>query len=275
MPLSKGRVASLPFKKSRSELAFQQPARPAVLLLHGFMGAASDWRAVVAALEVQYRCLAVDLPGHGRSVGLAREAYTMAGAAKGLVKVLDEAGLERCAIVGYSMGGRLALYFALAYPERCTRLLLESASPGLEAEAERAARRAEDEGRARRLVEEGLAVFLKNWYHQPLFASLGRQEGLVETLIARRLRNDPHELARSLRGMGTGQQPSLWERLGDLRVSTLALTGALDPKYAGIVRRMGRLNPHVQAVVVSGAGHNVHAEAPALYLNHLNDFLNA
>ena len=108
------------------------PDHPAVLFLHGFMGSSADWKDVVAATMDLAFCITPDLPGHGASLGLTPEAYTMEGTTRAVVQTLDELEVERPAIVGYSMGGRLALYLALRYPERCAGLFLESASPGLE-----------------------------------------------------------------------------------------------------------------------------------------------
>ncbi len=169
----------------------------AVLFLHGFMGSAEDWRGVTAALDDRFRCLAVDLPGHGASLGLPPEDYTIEGTTRALIRLLDLLGIERPAVVGYSMGGRLALYLALHHPERCAGLFLESASPGIEDAAERRARREADEEWARRLQED-FGTFLADWYRQPPFASLARHEGLVEAMIEARARNDPGEPAPAL-----------------------------------------------------------------------------
>jgi pimeloyl-ACP methyl ester carboxylesterase len=111
--------------------------RPAVLFLHGFMGSGADWAAVISALDERFYCVAPDLPGHGRSLGLTPQAYTINGAAKMLRELLDGLGISRAALAGYSMGGRLALYLALRHPEECPGLFLESASPGIEDAAER------------------------------------------------------------------------------------------------------------------------------------------
>jgi 2-succinyl-6-hydroxy-2,4-cyclohexadiene-1-carboxylate synthase len=245
---------------------------PAVLFLHGFMGSSVDWQDTLATLDGRYRYLAADLPGHGDSVGLPPEAYTTEGAARAVLDLLDELDIGHPAIVGYSMGGRLALYLALRHTERCAGLFLESASPGIEGAPERWARREADEARARRL-EEDFGSFLAAWYRQPLFASLARREGLVEKVIEARRHNDPMELARSLRGMGTGRQPSLWGELEALGAPTLAVAGALDETYAGISRRMAELGPRLQTTLVPGAGHNVRLEAPESYLVLLQDFL--
>jgi 2-succinyl-6-hydroxy-2,4-cyclohexadiene-1-carboxylate synthase len=245
---------------------------PTVLFLHGFMGSAEDWREVTAALDDRFRCLAVDLPGHGSSLGLPPEDYTIEEAERALLQLLDELGVGRPTIVGYSMGGRLALYLALHHPERCAGLFLESASPGIEDAAQRRARREADEEWVGRL-EEDFGTFLADWYRQPLFASLARHEGLVEAMIEARARNDPAELARSLRGMGTGRGSSLWGELADIRVPALAVAGELDKKFVEISHRMASISALVRVAVVPGAGHNVRAEVPRTYLGLLETFL--
>ncbi|MBA2714597.1 MAG: 2-succinyl-6-hydroxy-2,4-cyclohexadiene-1-carboxylate synthase [Rubrobacteraceae bacterium] len=246
---------------------------PAVLFLHGFMGSSADWRDVMAAIGDRAFCIALDLPGHGASLGLAPDAYTIEGTARAVAHVLDKLDIERPEIAGYSMGGRLALYLALRYPERCAGLFLESASPGLESAKEQKVRRAADEEGAKRLESGDFKQFLSDWYQQPLFASLARKDKLLQQTIAVRRRNDPVELARSLRGMGTGSQPSLWGELENLAVPALAVAGGLDEKYAMISSRMASINPRIQSDLVRDAGHIVHDEATAEYVALLRRFL--
>ncbi len=244
---------------------------PVVLFLHGFMGARGDWDEVAGRLVPDLRCLAVDLPGHGEAVGLPDEAYTFPATAAALAATLDALGIGRCRVVGYSMGGRLALYFALAHPERCARLVLESASPGLRTEAERAKRRSLDAWRAD-AAEADFAGFLDRWLRLPIFALLDADARAA--FAERRRRNDPAELARSLRGSGTGRQPSLWPDLSRLAVPTLAVAGAADAKFAEIAFAMSVAGPPVVPMVVSG-GHTVHAQRPALFAALVRDFLRA
>ena len=244
-----------------------------MLFLHGFMGRAGDWRGISTGLNERLFRVAVDLPGHGASLGMPPDRYTMGGAARSVLEVLDGAGVEQSTVVGYSMGGRLALYLALRHPDRCAGLFLESASPGLKDTGERAARRRADEEKAARLEAGDLRGFLQAWYGQPLFASLARDEDLLRRTIEDKTRNDPAELAKSLRGMGTGSQPPLWEELPGLRVPALAVAGGLDEKFVGISRRMASLDASMRAAVVPGAGHNVHTEAPGAYLSLLESFL--
>jgi 2-succinyl-6-hydroxy-2,4-cyclohexadiene-1-carboxylate synthase len=246
---------------------------PAVLFLHGFMGSSADWREVMAVIGDQTFRIAVDLPGHGASLGLPPDTYTIEGATRAVIRTMDGLEVDCPIVAGYSMGGRLALYLALHYPSRCAGLFLESASPGLEGAGERAARRAADEWKAERLESGDFEAFLLDWYRQPLFASLARDENVLRRTVEARRRNDPAELARSLRGMGTGSQPPLWGELEGLAVPALAITGELDEKYAGISSRMASINPRIESAVVPGAGHTVHAETPVEFTSLLWRFV--
>jgi 2-succinyl-6-hydroxy-2,4-cyclohexadiene-1-carboxylate synthase len=91
---------------------------PTFLFLHGFMGSSADWREVMGAMGDRTHCIAVDLPGHGASLGLPPDTYTIEGATRAVIRTLDDLQIFHPIVAGYSMGGRLALYLALRYPER-------------------------------------------------------------------------------------------------------------------------------------------------------------
>lgn len=246
---------------------------PVLCFLHRFMGSAADWTPIVEALGKSAYCVTIDLPEHGHSRKRPASEYSMEGATRAVADVLDAEGIEQCTLVGYSMGGRLALYFAGKHLDRVRRLALESASPGLCTEDERAQRRRLDAERAAR-IREDLTAFLEDWYRQPLFASLDCH-GLVDEMVARRSANDPIELTRVLEGLGTGTKPSLWEQLSEVTVPTLVISGELDAKYDRITEQTADRLPTKRRVLVSKAGHNVHAERPQAYLAHLGRFLEA
>lgn len=248
------------------------PTGPALLFLHGFMGLGADWAPVVERLADRYRCITVDLPGHG--AGAVPGPFGFGATIDALGEVLNAHGIAQAVWVGYSMGGRLALHAALTRPERMRALVMESASPGLASPEARAARRAEDEARAQRLEAEPFEAFLERWYRLPLFTSLARHPDLLQARIARRVATQtPDRLADALRALGTGRQPSGWERLGQLRPPALALAGALDAKYVQLTAQMAHRQPALQVAVVPGAGHDVHTERIDTYLAVLRPFL--
>ncbi|MEM6647976.1 MAG: 2-succinyl-6-hydroxy-2,4-cyclohexadiene-1-carboxylate synthase [Bacteroidota bacterium] len=233
-------------------------AKPApTVWLHGFMGSGADWSDVTATLPGEH--LAIDLPGHGANIGLPDAAYTMAGATAQLLATLDAKGWDSVNLVGYSMGGRLALYIAVHHPERIRRLVLISASPGLKTEAERAARRAVDAERAEAIAAD-FDAFLDQWYTLPVFDSL--PDDVAADQARRKRANDPHELAKSLRFMGTGSQPSLSPRLADVAMPTTLILGARDAKFIHIAQAMKAANDAFDLRVIAKAGHMVHIEQP-------------
>lgn len=247
-----------------------------LLLLHGFMGSADDWLPFQYEWMQDHLTIAPDLPGHGRTATPADPARTHIEAVTAdLLAICDEYAPGRpLDVLGYSMGGRAALAFALSNPQRVRSLVLESASPGLRSEEERAARRADDELRARLLELEGLEAFVNAWEALPLWASQARlPQATREALRRDRLRNTPAGLAASLRGLGTGSQPSYWKRLPELQMPVLLIAGALDEKYAALAQEMATQIPRAQLAQIEQAGHNVHLEAPQAFSDAIADFL--
>lgn len=247
-----------------------------IVLLHGFTGSTASWSAQRGPFARHGRVIAVDLIGHGRSGAPAGvDRYRMERCVADLLSLFDRLGLDRVRLVGYSMGGRVALHVAVAAPERVSALVLESASPGIADPGERAARRRQDEALADRIEREGIEAFVRYWESLPLFATQRRLPPEVrERLRAQRLGNRPDGLANSLRGMGAGAQEPLWDRLSKLDMPVLLVVGEHDAKYVALGRDMaGRLR-RARLAVVPGAGHAVHLERPGEFNRIVCEFLN-
>jgi 2-succinyl-6-hydroxy-2,4-cyclohexadiene-1-carboxylate synthase len=249
----------------------------------------------VEELSQRRRIIAVDLPGHGAShygAGSVLDVVTSASPGRArvvlpltpgrtftdvvdlLVAHLGAQDIVCADWIGYSMGGRIALAAAVRHPDRVRRLVLESASPGLETDAERALRAAEDEELACQIEERGIDWFVTHWEALPMFATqtaLPRE--VREAATARRLACDPRGLAGALRALGVGAQPSYWADLKKLKTPTLLVTGTLDPKFVEIALRMRRVMPSAEHLPVPGVGHTVHLEAPTAWLGGVNRFL--
>lgn len=248
-----------------------------IVLLHGFTGSTGTWEGQREELARLGPVIAVDLVGHGRSgAPAAVDRYRMERCVADLLALFDRLGLRRVRLVGYSMGGRVALHVALAAPARVTALVLESASPGIADPAEREERRRQDEALADRIEREGIAAFVRYWESLPLFATQQRLPAAVrERLRAQRLANRPRGLANSLRGMGAGVQEPLWDRLPELDLPVLVVVGELDAKYRGIAQEMVSRLPRGRLAVVPGAGHAVHLERPDAFNRVVGAFLAA
>ena len=245
-----------------------------IVFLHGFMGAGSDWREICELLAEDYYCVCPDLPGHGANtardfdaqLSLSELAIELHGLCAGL-------GLKAPIVVGYSLGGRVALHAALLHPNRMRALVLESTSPGLEAVLEREARSAFDHARAAALLADGVPAFTKAWYSAPLFHSLHRYPLLLAKLQAARATNNARWLSKVIRELSPGRAASAWAGLASITTRTLLAAGALDVQYTAYVQRMALLMPSANSLIVPNAGHNVHVEEPAAYVHAVRQFM--
>ena len=226
-----------------------------LVLLHGFGGTHRAWDAVIERLDGErYRPLALDLPGHGAAAGRAWP-ITFEDAVGSVL----HAAPPRFALCGYSLGGRVALQIALAAPERVERLCIVAANPGIEDEAERAARLAADERLAQRLEIEPFEHFIESWRSQPLFA--GDPPEVGELARADQRRNQPLALAAAMRGLSVGAMTPLWPRLGELSMPVSLLAGERDAKFVALLSRAEQLIPNASLTVLTG-GHVLPLEDP-------------
>ncbi|OES44083.1 2-succinyl-6-hydroxy-2,4-cyclohexadiene-1-carboxylate synthase [Domibacillus iocasae] len=227
-----------------------------VLFLHGFTGSSRTWAGFENPLPFQL--VMPDLAGHGRTTRLSSSLEAEASALK---KMMTQQGFASFHLVGYSMGGRLALALALLYPEAVRSLILESASPGLESKQERAERKASDEKLAQRIEKDGIAPFVDFWENIPMFSSQKSLSVSIREMIrSERLNQSSEGLASSLRQMGTGSQSSYWQRLSNLQMPVLLLTGTRDEKFTQIACQMSSLIPFCEWIEFEGAGHAIHVE---------------
>jgi 2-succinyl-6-hydroxy-2,4-cyclohexadiene-1-carboxylate synthase len=230
-----------------------------LILLHGWLGGPEDWRPFRDKLGGAFDCHAMTLPGHAGAP--PPEPETPSGV---LRRMADEWPAQDgpAILMGYSMGGRIAMRLALRHLRRVSMLVVVSASPGEDDPAERRRRRELDEERARQLETGRRGEFVTAWYDQPLFASLKRKPALRRALIAARSRNSGPGVAALLRAFGAGRAPSLWPRLGRLSIPTWWVAGEHDEKYASLMKRAADLSPDGRAIIVPGSGHMPHIEQP-------------
>jgi 2-succinyl-6-hydroxy-2,4-cyclohexadiene-1-carboxylate synthase len=254
----------------------QRTKSPAAVFLHGFAGSARDWERSGETVErLGFRAVAVDLPGHGDTdVPDDPARFTVEETTRDLNALLESSGIPDAHWVGYSMGGRIALHAAATHPKLVRSLLLESASPGIQAEPERAARRAADEALAIEVERRGVEWFTDHWSAQALFATQAALPSPVrDALREGRLRNSAAGLAGSLRGLGQGTQPYLGARLASITCRTLLVTGALDEKYGALASTMAAAMPDARHRIILKAGHNVHLEQPEAFERALLEHL--
>ena len=245
---------------------------PMVVFLHGFAGSSDDWSLIMDHGAGHFESYAIDLPGHGGSVHLDEsDAYTFTGAARIVAESIQHIASEPVHLVGYSMGGRLALYAVLQNPTLFASLIAESSTAGLQDESERKQRAQSDATLAKHILETPLEDFFREWYRQGLFTLLSDEQR--EKMISVRQKNDPMEIARSLEGLSVGVQPVLWDRLPELEIPATFIAGSTDEKYTNLAIGMAGLCKRGQSAIVPSAGHNVHVEQPDAFFRCIEQHL--
>jgi 2-succinyl-6-hydroxy-2,4-cyclohexadiene-1-carboxylate synthase len=220
-----------------------------IVFLHGFAGSPRHWDRVTASLAPRrFEPIALDIT--------TADPLTP----DGVTALVAASTPERFIIAGYSMGGRLALHTTLAMADRVARLVLVSASAGIEDPAARAARRVADDTLAESIEHGSIDSFIERWAAVPLFAG---DPGWVRDEVALEERRcAPSALAQCLRTLGPGAMEPMWGRLGELRMKVAILAGARDSGYVAAGGRLAAAIADATLTVVPGAGHRLALEAP-------------
>ena len=232
------------------------------VVLHGFTGDAGTMEAITSRLPG--RVDAPDLAGHGSG---PHPSDVAAYSIDGMAEAVLGRHAEPVHLVGYSMGGRVALTAACRHPEQVRSLSLIGASAGLVDAEERSARAASDDALAAQ-IRDDLEGFVDRWMANPLFATQSRLgDEFLAAARAQRLRNDPIALARSLRANSTGRMRPLHRDLPACTMPVALIAGADDAKFVAIARDLADAMPAASVHVIDGAGHAAHLEQPDAVLD--------
>lgn len=227
--------------------------------LHGAVGHAADWKAFAIAGWAVKRvdlwrfldCCPMTLAEFGRA--LNDEARTTPG---------------KNVLLGYSLGGRLALHALLAGNFSWDGAVIVSAHPGLETEEDRSARRAADAEWAARALQGEWSDFLAAWNAQPVLGGAGG--GMADRrLLAQRRR----EIGRSFVDWSLGAQEPLWDRLGGIQIPVLWACGGLDAKFRALAAEAVPRFPAAELAVFPESGHRVPWEVPAAFAERVSEWL--
>ncbi len=250
-----------------SFIALGNRKNPPLVFLHGFLGSGKSWRTIAESFAEDYFCILPDLPGHGENTkDELASPLNFDILTEWLSHLLDQIPVSKIHLVGYSLGGRTALYFACHHSERILSLILESTSPGIDDESERARRLAEDNTRAESILKDGISAFIEDWYQMPLFASLQNHPQTLSAIKQAAKSNNAEWAAKVIRDLSPGTQKPLWDSLSNLSFPVLLIAGGKDEKYVQMIHKMAERIPNSRSVIVPEAGHNVHAEQPEKYM---------
>ena len=235
-----------------------------LLIIHGFTGSALAMKPLSDRLPG--RKIIPDLIGHGRSESPAsRSAYHLDAVSQQLSSLLDYLDATPASIVGYSMGGRVALNFAVNHPEKVHYLALIGVSPGIKNDSERLSRKNADNDLAASISHLGVKAFIESWVDMPMWESLRNKLTAAQwqESISERKTSHPLGLANSLRAGGTGSMNPLHGALRNLKIPTLLLVGDKDHKFLQIAQDMSTALPNASIHIVADSGHAAHLEQPA------------
>ena len=247
-----------------------------VVVLHGFTGSAQAMEPFTQGLATGLgaRVICPDLVGHGRSEAPDDlDLYRVEAMASQVAAVAVALGCGPVHLVGYSMGGRVALTLGCTEPRRLRSLALIGASAGIADPVERRLREQADAARAERILTD-LGGFVDEWLANPLFAgqaTLGDRH--LRDARTQRLASRPEGLARSLLAGGTGAMVPLHSRLNDCDPPTLVLAGAHDTKFCQIAEQLAAALPRAVVARIDGAGHAAHIEQPAATAAAISGFI--
>ena len=241
-----------------------------IIALHGFTGSGADFDPISRRLDSPV--LALDLLGHGAAPDPASpRAHRMSAQARRIAAQVPDGPVV---LMGYSLGGRVALRLWPLLKDRLVGMVLIGAHPGLIDPVARAERMAADHALAGQIEERGVAWFVEHWANHPVIRSQASiPDAIRASMEERRRQNRPLGLANSLRGAGQGAADPVWDRLTEIPVPSLVLSGESDQKYRDVCEATARAIPQGRHAVVPSAGHCAHLENIEAAVSLLTDFL--
>ena len=235
--------------------------------LHGAVGMAADWRELAKKLApAGISTRAVDL---WRFLDCCPMPLTDFGKALNAEAGGEISRTNGRTLLGYSMGGRLALHALLEPDHPWQAAVIVSTHSGLENEADRAARRNADITWATQALAGNWPQFLDAWNGQSILGPTPMRDPQGSgSLIMRR-----REIARSFVDWSLGIQEPLWDRLGEISIPVLWIAGENDPKFLALARQAVSLMPNAQLATAPSSGHRVPWEAADWLANQIASFL--
>ncbi len=250
-------------------------ARNSLFLLHGFTGSSADWQNVSFLFDSKFNIYGIDLIGHGKSDSPTDiSLYSPESQAEQMKSVIEKLKGEKNIVLGYSMGGRLALIVAMLFPELLHGIILESSSAGISNNQESEKRKDYDLQLADMILTKPIEEFIASWMDQELFGTLKRfSNAKLDQMKKEKSKNNRTGIANSLRGFSTGVMPNFGSKLKSLNIPVLLLSGQLDSKFTKINSGLQKQFSKAKHSVIKTSGHNTHLEEPKNFIQVVNKFL--
>ncbi|TCP12021.1 2-succinyl-6-hydroxy-2,4-cyclohexadiene-1-carboxylate synthase [Bisgaardia hudsonensis] len=242
-----------------------------LVFLHGLLGDKSDWKHIVAKLS-PIPCVCVDLPFHGdaQNITVSNFEETVCYISKQIQNKLSQ---KPYIIVGYSLGGRIALYYALQslLPKgQLKGIVLEGANLGLTSQIEKLQRWENDMYWANRFAKDNLYSVLNDWYQQSVFSHLDmeQRENIIKKRTALLNKSGGKSISLMLKATSLAKQPNFIEKVRSTLLPIYYIVGEKDHKFKNIA-----INNQLNHYIVEQSGHNTHQENPSKFVEILNIIL--
>lgn len=242
---------------------------PALVFLHGFLGNHHDWSETIKHLKDCFYCISIDLPGHGNSASITIPLDKGFETTNRLIKaVLDDLQIKEYILIGYSLGGRIALDYARTQQDHNLKaLVLESCHSGYQTQDEKDQRFAHDLNWAKRFATQSVMQSLNQWYEQDIFNDLSCEQ--KNNLVNKRSQNYGVCLANMLLATSLAQQSDAYPFLQNNAAQATPLPvyyccGEKDNKFKTLGRALAKLE-NIQLTEFAGSGHNIHQQNPLQY----------
>lgn len=233
------------------ELLRERTSTDSLICLHGFLGSGADFDPLLPKF-IQSGYHNIHCPD------LSSDLDGVVNRIQSFIQSSTEGSVD---LLGYSMGGRIALHVTHQHPSWIKNLILIGASPGIQNETDRKKRLDHDIRLVHRLKQMGIKAFVNEWMENPIIRSQKNiPKNIRDKMIQRRYEMDPELVSQSLILLGTGALPSLWKELKNIQTPTTLITGDLDTKFCGISSRMAELMPNASHLNIPNVGHAAHLE---------------
>ena len=245
-----------------------------LILIHGFTGSHKSFDKLSNFLKQYFKIIKLDMIGHGLSMDYDVSSYSFSESINYIEKIIEELNLKKVNILGYSLGGRLAMQFAIKNQHQVNKMILCSSSFGIEKKSERISRIRSDEKIIELLINENLEKFVNFWQNIPLWESEKKLPVEIKSKHRRiRLEQKNEGLLLNLRYQGQGVQKYLGKSLKNIKLKTLIMYGGKDLKYKVISKKMIELIENSELCEVPNSGHNIVLEHPIYISQKIKSFI--
>jgi len=243
-----------------------------ILFLHGFSGSSDCWKNI--RREINLPTIAIDIPGHNKSYFLnLNEDYNYKDFRTELFLILNEINVKKVHLLGYSMGGRLAISFTQKYPELVKSLILESSTLGLVSHDEKEIQ-IEKDNELLNIINNSMTDFITHWSQNPLFLNQEKRNSEdFNKLNNNRLKHNKEQLSKSLSSFTKANMPAFIEAFATFDCPVFLINGKDDTKYIKINRDMMKIHKKAKQFIINNSSHNVHLENKKDFIDTINNIV--